>query len=79
MQQELRLNAAMNEPLLPGKNPDLQERLASLESEAHQAVAEIWESYKEKARSVDEYILHPNLKDIHFVRCCILWIPARTA
>ena len=51
----------------------------SLAVEAKEVIAELWDSYEEKARSVDEYILHPNLKDIHIVRSCILWIPAKAA
>ena len=62
----------------PG-TPDLDERLLSLESEAHQAVAHLVDSYDEKAYAVDEYILHPNLKDIHFVRSCILWLATGVA
>jgi hypothetical protein len=74
-----RKDSPKSEPHLPGTNPDLEERLGSLELEAQRAIAEIWDSYKKKAQSSDEYILHPNLKDIHFVRCCILWIPVRMA
>lgn len=60
-------------------NPELGERLLSLESEARNAIAELWASYRQKSESVDEYILHPNLKDIHIVRSCILWMPAGAA
>jgi hypothetical protein len=75
-----------NPVLRPGRNNhspqsslEMEERLLSLESEAQQAIAGLWDSYSEKARSVDEYILHPNLKDIHLVRSCILWMPAAAA
>ena len=54
---------------------DLEERLSSLELEVQQTIAKLQDSYEEKARNLDEYILHPNLKDIHFVRSCILWMP----
>jgi hypothetical protein len=54
---------------------ELQDCLQSLELEAAQAVAKLWDLHVEQARSVDEYILHPNLKDIHLVRTCILWLP----
>ncbi len=54
---------------------ELEEQLFALEAEARQTVAKLKDSYEEKARSLDEYILHPNLKDIHFVRSCILWMP----
>lgn len=63
----------------PQTNLELEERLRSLELEAQHAIAELWESYIEKARSVDEYILHPNLKDIHLVRSGIIWMPVRVA
>ena len=58
---------------------ELEERLMSLAVEAKEVIAELWDSYEEKARSVDEYILHPNLKDIHIVRSCILWMPVKAA
>jgi hypothetical protein len=58
---------------------ELEERLLSLESEAQQAITKLMDSYEEKARALDEYILHPNLRDIHFARSCILWIPKRAA
>jgi hypothetical protein len=64
---------------LPQKNLELEERLLSLVLEAQQVIAKLWDSNREKARAVDEYILHPNLKDIHFVRSCILWIPSKAA
>ncbi|MBN1570085.1 MAG: hypothetical protein JXA73_19735 [Acidobacteria bacterium] len=70
-------NATMNGPRMWGNNPDLADRLESLEAEAKRAIAGVLDSYEKRARSIDEYILHPNLKDIHFVRCCILWIPVR--
>jgi hypothetical protein len=63
----------------PRSSLELEERLMSLAVEAKEVIAELWDSYEEKARSVDEYILHPNLKDIHIVRSCILWIPVKAA
>lgn len=59
--------------------PELEERVTGLEREARRAVIELRESFEEKSRLLDEYILHPNLKDIHFVRSGILWMPQRTA
>ncbi len=53
--------------------------LAALESEARQSVSVVCDAYLYKSQSMDEYISHPNLKDIHLVRCCILWIPVRGA
>jgi len=58
---------------------ELEEKLFSLEVEAHQAIGDISASYDQKARAIDEYILHPNPKDIHFVRSCILWMPKGAA
>ncbi len=54
---------------------ELEERLLSLELEAQQVKAKLWDSYVEKARTADEYVLHPNWKDIHPVRSCIVWMP----
>ena len=53
---------------------ELEERLLSLETEAYHAATGLSGSFDEKAGRIDEYILHPNLKDIHFVRSCILWM-----
>jgi hypothetical protein len=54
---------------------ELEDRLLSLELEAQQMITKLWDSYAENARAIDEYVLHPNLKDIHLVRSCILWMP----
>jgi hypothetical protein len=56
---------------------ELEERLIGMEAEAQRAVIELRESYEEKSRALDEYILHPNLKDIHIVRSGILWMPQK--
>jgi hypothetical protein len=56
---------------------ELEERLAALGFEAQNAIMKLNNSYEEKARALDDYILHPNLKDIHFVRSCILWMPKK--
>jgi hypothetical protein len=79
LQPELGLNIESNSLHVPRKNLELEERLLSLELEARQAIAKLWDSNNVKAQSIDEYILHPNLKDLHFVRSCILWIPAKAA
>lgn len=54
---------------------ELEERLHALHFEAQEAVTKILDFYEEKVKSVDEYILHPTLKDIHLVRSFILWMP----
>jgi len=54
---------------------ELEERLQSLHFDAQEVVTKILDSYEEKVKYVDEYILHPTMKDIHFVSSCILWMP----
>jgi len=58
---------------------ELDEQLLSLQKEARQAISVLCSRYDQKAQAIDEYIIHPNLKDIHFVRSCILWIPRGAA
>jgi hypothetical protein len=55
---------------------EFEERLLALHSEARESAAKILDSFDEKVRSVEEYILHPTMKDIHFVSSCVLWMPA---
>jgi hypothetical protein len=59
------------------KMRELEEQLFSLELEAQYEIHKLLSSYGEKAQTIDEYIIHPNLKDIHFVRSCILWMPVK--
>jgi hypothetical protein len=54
---------------------ELEERLRDLYRQAREAVTRILDSCEEKAKSVDEYILHPAMGNIHFVSSCILWMP----
>ncbi len=54
---------------------ELEEKLWLLETEANEAVVELWNDCRQKVRNIDEYVVHPNLKDIHLVRSCILWLP----
>jgi len=61
---------------LPGMR-ELEERLVSLELEALQEIKKLQDTYKEKVENLDEYKLHPNPKDIHFVRSGVLWMPKR--
>jgi hypothetical protein len=63
--------------LPPKKGLELEECLIEVEKESHRAIKEIMESHAYKAQSLDEYILRPNLKDLHFVRSCILWMPKK--
>jgi hypothetical protein len=76
---ELKMKPATGPPFRPSGKPELEERLISLEFEANHAIAALYDALEEKARAIDEYILHPNLKDIHFVRSCILWMPKGAA
>jgi hypothetical protein len=74
---EVDSNAAQETPPPLTEMADLEERLIFLEREARQEIAKILDAYREKARVLDEYILHPNPKDIHFVRSGVLWMPPK--
>ncbi len=64
--------------ILPSqRGVELEECLIEVEKESHRAINGIMESQNNKSQELDEYILHPNLKDIHFVRSCILWMPKK--
>jgi len=54
---------------------ELEERLQALHFEAQETVTRILDTYEERVRSVDEYILHPTIRDIHFVQSYLLWLP----
>jgi len=56
------------------KNSELEERLIALTAETRQKIALLREIYEKKTELVDEYILRPNLKNIHCERSCILWM-----
>jgi len=53
----------------------VEQKLISLEVEAKHAIEALMSSYREKVRNIDEYVVHPSLRDIHLVRSCILWMP----
>ena len=59
------------------KSSELEERLIALTADAHRKISSLCESYENKAELVDEYILRPNLKNIHCERSCILWMPLK--
>jgi hypothetical protein len=69
-----------SESYIPPQNvtakSELEDRLNLLEAEARQTIARLVAAYQENARNIDEYIVHPSLRDIHLVRSCILWMPA---
>jgi len=54
---------------------ELEERLRDLFKQAREAVIKILDSYEDKIKSVDEYILHPTIRNIHSVSSCVLWKP----
>lgn len=58
---------------------EFEDRLHTLHLEAKETVAKILDFYEEKAKSIDEYLLHPSMKNIHFVRSFLLWIPTGAA
>ena len=76
---ELMMDLAVPPPQYLLGMQEYEEKLISLEAEAHRAITDLAGRYNEKARAIDEYILHPNLKDIHFVRSCVLWAPKGAA
>jgi hypothetical protein len=57
------------------RTSELEERLRDLYRQAREAVIKILDSYEENIRSVDDYLLHPTVRNIHFVNSCILWMP----
>ncbi len=59
--------------------PDVEQSLEILETDVRRDVGRLLNSYQEKVRNIDEYIIHPGLKDLHLVRKCILWMPAGAA
>lgn len=59
--------------------PDVEQSLEILETDVRRDVGRLLNSYQEKIRNIDEYIIHPGLKDLHLVRKCILWMPAGAA
>ncbi len=59
--------------------PDLEQSLEILETDVRRDIRRLLNSYQEKIDNIDEYIIHPGLKDLHLVRKCILWVPAGVA
>jgi len=56
------------------KNSEIEERLITLTADARHKITQLREQYEKKAARIDEYILRPNLKNIHCERSGILWI-----
>jgi hypothetical protein len=53
----------------------LEQRLASIEAEARDAIRRLAIEYTEMAGNLDEYLVRPSLKDIRLGRASILWMP----
>ncbi len=58
---------------------DLEEELLALQRDALREVENLIAGYREKASSIDEYVVHPGFKDIHMVRTGMLWMPRQEA
>jgi hypothetical protein len=77
LRTELTLDGEVEIHIWPASSrPDLELALESLEADVGKQIRRLLEIYREKIRNIDEYILHPGLKDLHLVRTCILWVPA---
>ncbi len=59
--------------------PDVVQSLEILEMDVRRDIHRLLNSYQENMRNIDEYVIHPGLKDLHLVRKCILWMPAGAA
>lgn len=55
--------------------PDLEQQIGTVEFDAGRAIQRLMRSYQEQVRNIDECMIHPNLRDLHLVRICILWMP----
>ncbi|MGD0309644.1 MAG: hypothetical protein ABSC02_10160 [Acidobacteriota bacterium] len=76
LRTELALEGEADLPRYSDQSPsDLEDRLMSLETDVSREIQRLQNSYLERVRNIDEYIIHPNLKDLHLVRTCILWLP----
>ena len=62
---------------LLAKNSELEERLILLETEVSETIEKLREEYEAKVSLMDEYTLHPNIKNIRCERSCIIWIPGK--
>ena len=74
---ELNLQDASDSPPPRAAATDLDQRLLALEIAAGQEIQRLLHRYQIMVQTIDDYTIHPNLKDIHLVRTCILWMPAK--
>ena len=72
------VDAAADMPLHSDKKSEFEERLMELAGTARRRIAFLHESYENRPELVDEYILRPNLKNIHCERVGILWMPEKS-
>ena len=76
VQTELTLDRTLDDA--PGRAlapTEIQARLSDIEAEARQEIRRLVEHYRDRVQTIDEYTIHPNLKDLHVVRSSILWLP----
>ncbi len=59
--------------------PDFEQSLNMLEADVRRDVWRLLNSYQDKVRNIDEYIIHPGIRDLHLVRTCILWMPVEVS
>jgi hypothetical protein len=76
IQTELTLEGELAD-LPPGRTPsmELEARLVNIEAEARQDIRRLVSQYRDRVQTIDDYTVRPNLKDLHMVRSCILWMP----
>lgn len=73
---ELTSEPAGGDPMFPGTSDGtLEQRLASIEGEAREAIRRLSIEYTEMAGNLDEYLVRPSLKDIQLGGVSILWMP----
>jgi len=76
LRTKLTLGERIVRPRQPlAKSLDLDQSLEGLEVDVSIEIQRLINSYQAKVRNIDEYIIHPNLRDVHIVRTCILWVP----
>jgi hypothetical protein len=73
---ELSLTSNQDAPSYPSPATEFDQRLSFLETETRHEIQRLTGLYQDRLQNIDEYVVHPNLKDIHLVRTCILWMPA---
>ncbi len=73
---ELTAEPSGGDPMFSGTaDGTLEQRLASIESEARDAIRRLASEYTEMAENLDEYLVRPTLKDIRLGGASILWMP----